>query len=190
MLDLWLIRHGMTEGNKTGRYIGKTDEPLSPEGRESLREKSYPVLGIVFISPLKRCRETAEILFPGVEAVVVEKLAECDFGRFENKNYLELDGDEEYQAWIDSNETLPFPGGESQEQFKKRVLEGFREVLSECAAAGVRNAALVVHGGTIMTIMEKYGRPEKSFYDWHLKNGEGYHTAVMEEQAFPVLFLV
>lgn len=173
-MELWLIRHGMTEGNKTGKYIGITDEPLSPEGRELLLGKEYPVPEAVFISPLKRCRETAEILFPGVKAIAVEELAECDFGHFENKNYLELTGDEEYQAWIDSNGTLPFPGGESGEEFRARVLEGFRKVLDECERLELRKAALVAHGGTIMTIMEKYGKPKKSFYEWHLKNGEGY----------------
>lgn len=181
MLDLWLIRHGMTEGNKTGKYIGITDEPLSPEGREHLRKKSYPMPELVFTSPLRRCGETARILFPEAELQVVDALAECNFGRFENKNYLELTGDPEYQSWIDSNGTLPFPGGESREEFKARVLKGFRQVLEQCRRSGIRRAALVVHGGTIMIIMETYGKPEKSFYEWHVKNGEGYHAAVMED---------
>lgn len=189
MLELWLIRHGMTEGNKTGKYIGITDEPLSPEGREGLSGKEYPVPEIVFISPLKRCGETAEILFPGVRTVVVRELAECDFGHFENKNYLELTGNEEYQAWIDSNGTLPFPGGEGQEEFKARVLEGFRRALGECERGNIQKAALVAHGGTIMTIMEKYGKPEKSFYEWHVKNGEGYRLLITVSgelsEAFP-----
>ena len=34
--------------------------------------------------------------------------------------------------------------------------------------------ALFVHGGTIMSILEAYGTPRKSYYDWHLKNGEGW----------------
>ncbi len=182
MGELWLIRHGMTEGNKTGKYIGITDEPLSPEGREMLAGKEYPTPELVFASPLKRCRETAEILFPGVRVMAVEELAECDFGHFENKNYLELTGNEEYQAWIDSNGTLPFPGGESREDFQSRVLQGFRRVLQECGDRNIRRAALVVHGGTIMTIMERYGKPEKSFYEWQLKNGEGYRLTLKYEK--------
>lgn len=178
---MWLIRHGMTEGNKTGKYIGVTDEPLSREGREHLRETSWPVPEKVFVSPLKRCLETAGILFPGVETVPVPELAECDFGRFENKNYLELDGDQEYQDWIDSNGTLPFPGGESREGFKERVLSGFDRVLELCTREGLQKVSLVVHGGTIMTIMERYGYPKKPFYEWHVKNGEGYHAVFQEE---------
>ena len=42
----------------------------------------------------------------------------------------------------------------------------------------VSRALLVVHGGTIMSIMERYVVSEKSFYDWHVKNGEGYLVVV------------
>ena len=66
-MRLLFLRHGMTKGNQERRYIGVTDEPLSEAGREMLRqqmaerdEKELP--GIVFVSPLIRCRETAQIL--------------------------------------------------------------------------------------------------------------------------------
>lgn len=42
MLDLWLIRHGQTEGNKSGKYIGVTDESLCVEGIEFLKTLQYP----------------------------------------------------------------------------------------------------------------------------------------------------
>lgn len=46
--------------------------------------------------------------FPGEPVHIIEELAECDFGEFENKNYKELEGNPHYQEWIDSNGTLPF----------------------------------------------------------------------------------
>ena len=52
-----------------------------------------------------------------------------DFGEFEGKNYIELQKDPNYQAWIDSNGTLPFPGGESREAFIKRCEQGFYRML-------------------------------------------------------------
>lgn len=64
MLKLWLIRHGMTEGNRHGRYIGVTDEPLCEEGRESLLQMAYPVPQAVYASPMLRCTQTAGILYP------------------------------------------------------------------------------------------------------------------------------
>ena len=64
-------------------------------------------------------------------------LAECDFGEFENKNYKELSDNPHYQEWIDSNGTLPFPGGESKEECADRNLKGFDEVLKACRDEGI-----------------------------------------------------
>lgn len=174
MLKVWLIRHGMTEGNRYGRYIGITDEPLCPEGRERLKEVIYPVPQRVYTSPLTRCRETSEILFPGMPLHVIPELAECNFGDFENKNYKELSGNKDYQAWIDSNGTLPFPGGESREQFRARSIRGFEQAVMECIREENTSIALVIHGGTIMNIMDEYAVPARSFYEWQVKNGRGY----------------
>ena len=97
-----LIRHGMTAGNEDGRYIGRTDLPLSPEGLAALLElkKKYEYPGAVrfFTSPLTRCRQTLEVLYPGCTPTPVEGLAECDFGRFEGKSLRELKGDEQFCA--------------------------------------------------------------------------------------------
>ena len=111
---------------------------------------------------------------------IIEELAECDFGEFENKNYKELEGNPHYQEWIDSNGTLPFPGGESREGFKSRNLRGFDRVVSGCIRSHVAEAALVIHGGTIMNIMEEYADIQKPFYEWHVRNGGGYEVELDE----------
>lgn len=89
-MNICLIRHGITQGNTMGRYIGITDEPLCPQGIELLKERNYPPARRIYISPLKRCMMTAQILYPGQEYVIKADMAECDFGMFENKNYQEL----------------------------------------------------------------------------------------------------
>lgn len=181
MIKIWLIRHGMTEGNLKGRYIGRTDEHLCQEGKKALSELSYPVPDGLFISPMIRCRETAEILFPGKKFRIMDQLSETDFGDFENKNYRELAGNPDYQAWIDSGGNLPFPGGESREAFRERTLEGFQKVIAICSGENLQSAVLIVHGGTIMTLMEAWGRPERDFYSWHVKNGHCYVTETDEK---------
>lgn len=178
MIKIYLIRHGQTPGNKLSRYIGTTDEPLSEEGRAFLEKLDYPMPDTLYVSPLFRCVETAEILFPEKEMHIIEELSECDFGEFENKNYKELSGNENYQKWIDSNGTLPFPGGESREHFKRRSLKGFQKAVAQCIREEVNTAALVIHGGTIMNIMEEYGDRQRTFYEWHVKNGGGYQVTV------------
>ena len=182
VLEIDLIRHGMTVGNKEQRYIGsRTDEPLCEEGRAALNQTLLPRRELLFVSPMKRCLETAELLFPGQETIVIPELTECDFGRFENKNYLELSGDPDYQAFIDSNGTTPFPEGESREDFRKRSLAGFQKVVELCITENVQSAAIVAHGGTIMNILEALAEPRRSFYEWHLKNGEAWRVQVYTE---------
>lgn len=112
---------------------------------------------------------------------IIDELAECDFGEFENKNYQELDGNEHYQSWIDSGGLLPFPGGESREEFKRRNVTGFQKAVNGCLRNGISLAALVVHGGTIMNVMEEYADEDRSFYDWHVQNGKGYEVEIDPE---------
>lgn len=112
--------------------------------------------------------------FSGTESTNQDQLAECNFGEFENKNYKELSDDPRYQAWIDSNGIMAFPGGESKEECAARNLEGFQRAVTTCIRENISEAALVVHGGTIMNIMEAYALPKKEFYEWHVGNGCGY----------------
>ena len=167
-----LIRHGLTKGNLEKRYVGsRTDEALCPEGIRQLKERPYPAAQRVYASPMRRCLETAAVIYPDLSAVTVPDFRECDFGAFEYGNYAELNGREDYQAWIDSGGELPFPGGESRRGFSARSLDAFR-TLPPCPEN--ENAALVVHGGTIMAIMEAMAFPRGNYYDFQVKNGSGY----------------
>ena len=167
-MSIVLIRHGRTAGNLEHRYIGsRTDEPLCPQGEAELGRG--PNVQRVFSSPMRRCIKTAEILFPGVPIETAEGLRECDFGAFEGKNYRELSGRPDYQAWIDSGGEAAFPGGECRKDFAARCVQAF-----EAFCPWDEDAAFVVHGGTIMAIMEKYARPQGSYFDFQVKNGEGY----------------
>ena len=100
-MRIYLIRHGKTPGNQLNRYIGITDEPVLEEDQEQLKKQNYPKAERLFVSPLLRCRQTAACIYPGQEQQVIQNLRECDFGRFENKNWKEMTGDAEYQAWLD-----------------------------------------------------------------------------------------
>lgn len=167
-----LIRHGQTQGNLERRYIGcRTDEPLCEQGRRMLLARRYPPVSRVFASPMRRCLETAALLYPDRKPEIVTDFRECDFGAFEGRNYAELCGRADYQAWIDSGGALPFPGGESRERFAARCAEAFERLTRQ----GFReDCALVVHGGTIMAIMEKAARPAGSYYDFQVSNGGGF----------------
>ena len=72
-----------------------------------IQKNIYPEVQRVYVSPMKRCMETAKLIFKE-NFYEVEELRECDFGIFENKNYKELSDCPEYQAWIDSGGTMTF----------------------------------------------------------------------------------
>lgn len=173
-ITLIFIRHGETEANKEHRYLGRTDEALSLEGREKLlqayRQSHYPEAEMVFISPMRRCRETARLLYPLVPKKEIPEWVEMDFGDFEGKNYEDLKDDERYQEWIDSNGTLPFPNGESREAFIKRCMQGMDRMVQ--LLQGERKVAVIVHGGTIMALLSSLCGGE--YFDYQVRNGEGF----------------
>ena len=112
-MEFVLIRHATTQGNLEKRFIGLTDIPILPEGEELARRVSatLPKVDHVYRSPLLRCRQTAELLWPGVEQTVIDELRETDFGPFEGKNHEELKDDPLYQQWITTADfsRLPLP---------------------------------------------------------------------------------
>lgn len=131
-VTLLFLRHGATKANEERRYLGKTDEPLSERGKRILlsgkAQGRYPQVDRLFCSPMKRCIETAEILYPMWKPVIIPEWTEMDFGQFEYKNYEELKEDPRYQAWIDGGGTAGFPAGESREAFGKRCARGYERM--------------------------------------------------------------
>ncbi len=179
-MQVILIRHGKTPGNALLRYNGRTDEPLSAEGIAQLKQMGAdPCVGQVFVTPLQRTQQTAEILFPNAEQTVVDDLREMDFGDFEGRSYLDMENDAAYRAWVDSGSLAPCPNGEGRAEFCRRVCAAFETVICRAVAAGKQTVTFVVHGGTIMAIMERYAQPAGEFYSYRLKNAQGYRCDVI-----------
>ena len=161
MLKVIMIRHGMTYGNTLGRYIGTTDEPILESEAENLKKYRFEPVDAVYSSPMKRCVETAKILFPDNKAELIQGFRECDFGEFENKNYQELSDNPNYQEWVNSGGKNAFPGGESPQEFIQRTVDAFTEIVKKARFFEYEQIALVVHGGTIMSILDAYGIPHQ-----------------------------
>ena len=168
--------------------MGRTEESLSETGRRELLGKQAPAAEVLFSSPMKRCVESCQCLYPGMEPIVIDAFREIDFGTFEGKNYQELSGNKDYQAWIDSGGTMAFPQGESRQDFIQRNLAGFQELLMELRKhpKDELKAAAVVHGGTVMSILS--GAYGGDYYDYQIPNGEGYKVCMkLEENNFQIL---
>lgn len=190
--QLVLVRHGKTEGNVLRGYIGsRTDQDLCQTGREEIlqcRDRGlYPPVDRIVLSPMKRCVQTAGLIWPdlmrqGQESIITaDDLRECDFGDFDGKSYADLNGAPDFQHWVDSDGTATFPGGENPMDFRRRCTEAFRKVLTDLLQGEKRRIAFSVHGGTIMSIMAEFARPRRGFYDWHVWNGDGYLITLKKE---------
>lgn len=198
-MTLYLIRHGTTKGNLDKRYVGRTDEGLCREGAEEIKKRiadgfyaGVEKTDILFVSPMRRCIDTAGILLPDKQPVIIPSFREIDFGEFEGKNYRELAGNPSYQAWIDSGGQMTFPGGESREAFAARCRDGMGQAVS-CVADMVSGAAdeiiitMVVHGGTIMSLLSEMGEGNAGYYDYQCENGGGYCCELEAENGQVVL---
>lgn len=197
-MKLIFIRHLPTPGNEKRQYIGRTDEEVSPRAleefyrnREIIRKgrkagdldpgSFYPAQYII-ASPLKRCVQTGELIYPGQEIYTDPRLRECDFGEYEQKTYEELKNELAYIRWMESGGKIPFPGGEDPDAFRIRCVQGVEKWIDRLVGEGVGSAAFVVHGGTIMAALSHMADERREFYHWQVKNGEGYQAEVREEE--------
>lgn len=185
-MELILIRHGTTQGNKERRFIGTLDIPLAPEGEELARQVSptLPAVDHVYRSPLIRCRQTADFLWPQAEKTVIPQLRETNFGPFEGKNHEELKDDPLYQQWITTADFAKLPVGESVDEVLERSSQGLRNLIADAKAHGYERVGVVSHGGTLMALLWKFGRPERDYYDWMCANCGGFRVKVHEEPLY------
>lgn len=173
-----LIRNALTDESCDGRYIGHTDVEISESGKAQLRQMKdelvFPPVEAVFTSPLKRCTETAAILYPDNKPIIIDGFIEYNFGEFENKTAEELKDHPVFPKWLAGEKGAEPPFGESNAKFEKRVRETFEKVAEGLMKTGTTEAAIVTHGGVIMTVLAAYGIPELPMHEWITPNGCGF----------------
>jgi broad specificity phosphatase PhoE len=168
---LGLLRHGETVWTRDKRVQGRTDIPLSDEGRAALEARRLPPLWAAAArrvsSPLLRCRQTAMAL--GLAQVDVDaRLAEMQWGDWEGRRLADLRA--ELGTAMADNEARGFdfqpPAGESP----RMVLARVRPWLAQCAQEGSATLA-ITHRGVIRVIFalatgwDMLGKPPAKL-DW------------------------
>lgn len=175
---IYLIRHGLTKGNAEARYIGHTDEPLSQEGVAQINEMKnnydYPHADVVFSSPLKRCLETAKIIYPSAKPIEMDGLIEYNFGEFEGKTAAELENHPVFADWLAGKQGVAAPFGESNEEFAKRIANTFIKIVDGLLTTGTLKCAIVTHGGVMNALLSFFGIPEAPMHEWSTAGGCGY----------------
>src|SRR5216110_357053 len=137
-MEVWLLRHAETEWSRDGRHTGRTDVPLTQEGRDRARALINRIGGreflLVLASPLSRARETAELA--GLTPELRDDLLEFDYGDYEGITTAQIrETRPDWYLWRDGS-----PNGETADDVGRRVDRVIDEVLR---ADG--DVALVAH---------------------------------------------
>ena len=153
---LILIRHGYLGENCRGRYIGRTDVPLSAVGRSqaaALAGEFDRLNGaLILCSPLQRARETARIaLGAGGGFAIDANLREIDFGRWEGMSFTEIAAADPaaVDRWAALADDFAFPGGEGIRDFRERI----RAAADRIATDSADEVVAITHGGVIRLLI-------------------------------------
>ena len=119
--EVFLIRHGETEWSLNGRHTGRSDIPLTENGRQVARLwQPYAAVrkfALVLSSPLQRARQTCELAGLDAQAQIDDDLREWNYGDYEGLTPQQIrNAQPEWLLFRDG-----CPGGESPEQVGARV---------------------------------------------------------------------
>ncbi len=180
--QIHLIRHGLTEGNLKGQYIGSTDLPLCQLGIEELQamaeDYDYPGAAAFISSPMKRCTESMKILYPDAPVLEIAELRECDFGEFEGYTAGQLQDSEAFREWMTADADYAPYGGESGNHFAARIFSVFEQIVEGLMKTQTTSCVIMTHGGVISMLLSRYGLPQAAPTDWPCEAGCGYSVRI------------
>ena len=120
----------------------------------------------------------------------IDDLKEMCFGSFEGRNYIEMEHDPDYLAWVAANCESPCPDGEIKAAFCERICAAFSALVDKALASGEEMLVILAHGGTQMAAMERYALPHKDYYEWCAPNAGGFVLDAKDWATKRVLYLV
>lgn len=151
-----LVRHGVTDWNREGRFQGHLDPELSESGRHEARLAGDRLAADAALRPrrvisssLRRAAQTADAIGSacGVEVELDARLIEIGQGEWEGRTHAELEVDDahRYREWRSASGIRQPPGGEPIEAATERV----RSLLADLDASDVWPICVASHGGTL-----------------------------------------
>jgi broad specificity phosphatase PhoE len=155
-LDLFLVRHGLTEWNEQGRLMGRSEIGLSVRGREQAKVAGEALAAIpidaILCSPQRRAQETAEAIAAphGLPIETVDDLAEVWLGeRWLGKTFEDLRGDPDLSRYF-ADPTFGCDVLEPATSVERRVAAVVARLEEESAG---RRVVLVSHGDPLRILV-------------------------------------
>lgn len=154
--SVFLLRHGETKGAQEGTYYGRTDHILSENGVRQAQAAGKRLERVkfdaIYVSPLRRCVQTARLLSLDTKIVQAPGFNEIDFGLWEGIEISKAMEDQAaWQAWIGGGIHGAPPEGESIEMLHERTILAFEQMLNE--NPGSCTLLVVAHHATLRSIM-------------------------------------
>ena len=188
---IFLIRHGITEGNLNSWYYGASDIPLAQEGVDKVTRMKeagcYPEFAEdaqYVTTGLTRTEHTLELVVGPREHKQITDLQEMKFGEYECVAFDDVKDDPVFLEWgYDKTGDVALPGAESLNQFKARVQRGLDELiaihrLGELAHrhnGKPTHTVMFCHGGVISCIMgDLFPEDAETIWDMMPDPGEGF----------------
>ena len=195
MTEIIIIRHGETEWNKTGRFQGHSDVPLSAEGRTQAETLGKNLIvdhvDAIYASDLTRAMETAAPLAArfGLPVISDPQLRELNFGAWEGRNFNDVNAENPnaMKNFYTDPEQADIPESEPFPEFPRRVAGRVREIVAHERG---KRVVIVSHGASIRILLaDLLSMPIRSI--WHLSQ---LNTAVnkirFEDDGFAVVTLM
>ncbi|MBC7959002.1 MAG: histidine phosphatase family protein [Vallitaleaceae bacterium] len=188
-MKLILIRHGESVGNVQRVIYGKTDYDLTQKGldqSEAMRAlMKQEMINAIFASPLKRTQHLAQLIARdhGLEVKTSESISEMNYGVFEGLTPKEVERDfgPLYAKYLKDYETYVIPNGEGYFQFRERIYEFLKGLISQ---KGTYIA--VTHSGVIRECLI-YLLELKPEQVWHFKIEPGSCIQISYEKGYGIL---
>ena len=174
-MEIVLIRHGQVFTDSKVLVDRKLNPDLSPTGRNACQELKDELKNMhfdrIYSSPLKRAKQTAEILFTNEpDMVEMDGLSEVDLGWLSGKRYNLFTF---LMVFVNYFWTKPF-GGDNRFNFYAKVKSTFSQILNDSKKAGLERIAIVTHNGVILTIL------------WHHLRLMGFRFSVKYVQPYTI----
>lgn len=191
MIKLILIRHAITEDNKSGKLSGHTDSILSEDGKIQIEKLTDFLkdehIDKIYATTSSRTKHTVEYIAKSRNLDIIEKeeLKEISFGDFEGMSFskIKFNYPDEFKSMIDDGYEYKYPNGESLVDSYERVVKEIKNILNENEG---KTVLICSHGGSIRNIIT-YLISNSYKYHWNFKIDNASVTILEVDNGFTVM---